>query len=71
MNLKNKPNEYQAALGQTFESTPKAVLGAIVASLLSCGGERLEDAELALIKEWWILYRAGIVPQKPTRPEPE
>ncbi len=71
MNLKNKRNVYQASLGKTFDATPKAVLGAVVASLLSSGGERLQDTESGLQKEWWILYRAGIVPQKPPMPEPE
>jgi hypothetical protein len=70
MNLKNKTNEYQKALGHTFEQTPKAVLGAIIASLTSCGGEKLEESERALQAEWWILYRNEIVPQRPPFPEP-
>jgi hypothetical protein len=65
MNLKNKTNEYQESLGRTFDVCPKAVLGAAFASLASCGGERLAEAEESLKREWWILYNAGIVPQRP------
>lgn len=71
MNLKNIRNEYQKSLGRTFEVCPKAVLGAAFASLASCGGERLRDAENALKAEWWTLYRSGIVPQRPPFPEPD
>jgi hypothetical protein len=71
MRLNNKANEYQSSLGKTFDVTPKAVLAAVAASLLSSGGEHLQDAEKGLQKEWWILYRAGIVPQKPPMPEPQ
>ena len=70
MNLKNIRNDYQQSLGRAFEVCPKAVLGAAFASLASCGGERLHDAENALKAEWWTLYHAGIVPQRPPFPEP-
>lgn len=58
-------NEYAAALGQLFERTPKAVLGAVVVSLLSNGGDDLESVPARLINEWRILHENGIVPQAP------
>jgi hypothetical protein len=65
MHLKNMRNPYQESLGSTFHQCPKAVLGAAFASLASCGGDHLDDTEIALRREWWVLHRAGIVPQKP------
>lgn len=58
-------NEYVAALGSLFERTPKAVLGAVVVSLLSNGGDELGAVRAKLINEWRILHENGIVPQAP------
>ena len=61
-------NEYATAIpGPLYEQTPKAVLAAIVVSLLSCGGDRMEDVEEGLRAEWEALHVAGIVPQKPPK----
>lgn len=58
-------NEYVAVLGPLFERTPKAVLGAVVVSLLSCGGDDLEQVRARLLNEWRVLHENGIVPQAP------
>lgn len=70
MNLKNKSNEYQQALGDIFDKAPKAVLAAIATSALTCGGGELDQARDRALREWWVLYEQGIVPQKPTLPKP-
>lgn len=62
-------NEYTDALGHEFLlATPKAVFAAIAVSSLTCFGEYLDDAKAMLVEEWWCLYQAGIVPQKPSIP---
>ncbi len=78
MHLKNHSNEYVAALGDSlFEKTPKTVFAALAVSLAMLRGDddgNEFDPEAAapfLLREWWALYRAGIIPQKPTLPEPE
>lgn len=64
-------NEYAAELGgKLYESCPKAVFAAIAVSSLTCGGDWLEEAKDRLLREWWALYRAEIVPQKPPFPDP-
>lgn len=65
-----KFNEYQNALGGAFNKMPKSVLAACAVSGLTSGGSYLEQAQERVIKEWYALYRAGVVPQKPTLPEP-
>jgi hypothetical protein len=60
-------NEYANMLGSLFEDTPKAVLGAMVVSLLTCGGDNPEGLEAAFLAEWEALYLNRIVPQKPAK----
>ena len=48
-----------------YAYTPKAVIGAVLVSFLSCGGDNPEGVAEKMIEEWHILHRAGIVPQKP------
>lgn len=65
-------NEYAGVLsGKLYEQTPKAVFAAMAVSLASCGGDRLDEAERALMHEWWCLFNAGIVPQKPPFKDPQ
>jgi hypothetical protein len=58
-------NEYQEALGDLYDSTPKAVLGAIAVSFATEGGDKLSEARALVLEEWRILHMNGIVPQKP------
>ena len=51
--------------GNLYEVCPKAVFAAIAISALTDGGDRLEAAKDRLVSEWWALYRAGIVSQRP------
>lgn len=61
-----KSNGYAAALAAgLYESCPKAVLAAVVVSLVTSGGSYLENASKELLREWWILFENGIVLQKP------
>lgn len=64
-----KINEYSDSIGY-YERVPKAVFAAIAVSALTVGGDYLNEAEPRLAREWWALYNAGIVPQKPTVPDP-
>lgn len=48
---------------EVYENTPKAVWAAIAISLATCGGDRLDEATQAIIREWGILNENGIVPQ--------
>lgn len=63
-------NEYSGALGALFKATPKHVLAAIAASFASCGGDRIDEAEARVLREWWTLFENGIVPQRPPFPKP-
>lgn len=63
-------NEYAAELGALYQAAPKAVLAAIAVSFATTGGDYIERAHAAVLREWWALYRAGIVPQKPSEAEP-
>ena len=56
--------------GKLFEVCPKAVFAALAVSYASRGGDFLDNVENKVLKEWWILYRNQIVPQKPPIPEP-
>ena len=69
MHLNATRNEYAAALGPLLDQTTKAVLAAIAVSLLTTGGEHLDEAQERLLKEWGTLHANGIVPQKPPTPE--
>ena len=63
-----KGNEYQDLIsGGLYEKFPKAVLAAIVVSLLTCGGDYINttDIDAELLREWQALFDNGIVPQKP------
>ena len=48
-----------------FDTCPKTVWAAIAISLCTCGGDRIEEAEQAILSEWQALYQAGVVSQKP------
>ena len=68
MNIKNRGNEYQAALGQEFfDACPKAVFAALAVSLVSGGGEHLEEATSCLRAESQTLFDNGIVAQAPPK----
>lgn len=73
MKRTNKFNGYQKALShQLFEQCPKSVFAAIAVSYATLNnGDNLDKAEDSILREWWILYRNGIVPQKPPIPEPQ
>jgi hypothetical protein len=62
-------NEYAAAV-DGYNRIPKAVFAAIAVSSLTQGGDYLVETNDRLLREWWALYSAGIVPQKPNKPEP-
>ena len=57
-------NSYVEQLGKLYEETPKAVFAAIAISALTGGGDRLDEAVVAICTEWNILHQNGIVPQK-------
>jgi hypothetical protein len=63
-------NTYAKQLDAIYAQIPKAVLAAIAVSFATCGGDRLEDSENAILKEWRILHDNGIVPQPPCK-EPD
>jgi len=69
--MAKKLNDYSRALS-FYDQAPKAVLAAIAVSALTCGGDSLEEASDRVAEEWWCLYEAGIVSQRPTvsRPAP-
>ena len=59
-----KSNDYALQLSE-YDRTPKAVLAAVAVSALTCGGDYLSEANDKVLDEWWALYNAKIVPQKP------
>lgn len=72
-----KYNDYSRVLAPIIERTPKAVLAAIVVSLISMRGDA-DGNEVDLgdggdlivsgvIGEWNALHQAGIVPQRPPK----
>jgi hypothetical protein len=64
-------NGYACSVEQdTYEQTPKAVWAAIAVSALTTGGDFIEHADRRVRREWWVLYRNGIVPQKPPFADP-
>ena len=66
-----RTNLYGRALGaDLYERAPKAVIAAVAVSVLTIGGDHMEDARDLFLREWWALYRAGIVPQRPPFQEP-
>lgn len=63
-----KGNDYQRAISEIYEKTPKAVFAALVVDLLLiANGENFDIITSKLLEEWEILYKNGIVPQKPVR----
>jgi hypothetical protein len=58
-------NAYVEVLGDLYDKTPKAVLAAVVVSLLSNGGDEFEPVPERFLAEWGTLYANRIVPQKP------
>lgn len=73
MSISKRGNEYASELrsGRLYDKCPKAVFAAVAVSLLTQGGDYLDEANLRILREWWALYLAGIVPQKPCFPNPE
>ena len=63
--LHTKDNEYMDQIREVYDEIPKSVLAAIAVSALTCGGDRLEEATEAVVKEWVCLHNAGVVAQKP------
>ena len=64
-------NYYQQSLSEgLYQVCPKAVLAAIAVSALTVGGDYLDAGGRRVLKEWWVLYHNGIVPQRPPYPEP-
>lgn len=60
-------NEYAKALGlPLFDDIPKTVLAAIAVSVLTTGGEQLDQAAALVCREWQVLYDNGIVTQRPS-----
>jgi hypothetical protein len=57
-------NEYAAALGSFYDSTPKAVFAALAFSL-AAHGETADPKEIVarLTREWQILYENGVIRQ--------
>ena len=68
MHLNARSNEYQETLGKVFDKCPKAVIAAVAVSVLTTGGDFIEEAQRRFIAEWWALYEAHIVPQRPPFP---
>ena len=70
-------NEYTNAIDRRlFEACPKHVFAAIALSALTVGGDHIdfedhEPNDARVLQEWWALYTAGIVPQKPPFPQPK
>lgn len=62
-------NEYQKTISRKlYADTPKAVLAALVVSLLTKhSGTAFEDVDARLIAEWDTLHVNGIIPQSAPR----
>ena len=61
-------NEYAEMIGSDlYRRAPKAVVAAIAVSVLTQGGDYLEDARQRFLAEWDALHAAGIVPQAPPK----
>ena len=58
-------NEYAEQLRGMYDDIPKAVLAAIAVSVLTCGGDHIEEAKSLIANEWKTLHQQGIVPQAP------
>jgi len=59
-------NDYARSLGLAlYDAIPKEVFAAIAVSLLTCGGDRLNEAATGLLREWQALYETRIVLQRP------
>lgn len=64
-------NEYAAALpAGWYDGIPKAVWAAIAVSKCTSGGDFFNQLNNEVMREWWALYHAKIVPQKPFEKEP-
>jgi len=61
-------NEYAAALGGLYATTPKAVFAAVAVSVLTGCRDDLEEARELMVKEWRLLHGLGIIPQAPPPP---
>ncbi len=68
-------NEYATLVSPgLFAVTPKAVFAAVAVSALLRDAVSDSNANAiasdAILREWWALYHNGIVPQRPSFPEP-
>jgi len=77
MNLKNRSNGYVESLEPgTFDKIPKTVFAAIAVSFAIMRGDDEgnevgpEAATPFILREWWALYHAGIVDQRPPGIDP-
>jgi hypothetical protein len=61
-------NEYAAALGGLYATTPKAVFAAVAVSVLTGCRDDLDEARELMVKEWRLLHGLGIIPQAPPPP---
>ena len=61
-------NEYVAALGGLYATTPKAVFAAVAVSVLTGCRDDLDEARELMVKEWRLLHGLGIIPQAPPPP---
>ncbi len=59
-----------AKVRDLYNAIPKAVWAAIAVSFGTRGGDLLDEAREIVLREWWVLYQNGIVPQKPCCAEP-
>ncbi|MCB1144503.1 MAG: hypothetical protein KDK54_19770 [Leptospiraceae bacterium] len=72
MKVNNISSEYAQEIKE-FDRIPKTVLASVLVSVLSNGGSLLYevpeeekiDIDNEILKEWNVLYNAGIVKQKP------
>lgn len=59
-------NEYQSSI-QNYDIIPKAVFaGLVVSYLVNNQGIEFNNIDNAIREEWEMLYKNGIIPQKPT-----
>lgn len=69
--LNKQMNEYASMFyGDVYAATPKAVLAAVVASVVVNNGAQVEGGDSVdtyLLREWLTLHRNGLVPQAPPR----
>lgn len=63
-------NEYAECLGPLYTQAPKAVHAAVAVSVLTMGGNVLDEARDRFRAEWRTLWENGIIPQAPPKARP-